>query len=128
MYQFSKAQITIISLSLAIARYEGYFLTGSIAQMNHNPGNLRSWPGMPIYNGYARFPNSMDGWRALWQEIIDNIDRNLTLIQFFAGKPGVYSGYAPADDRNKPLQYAMFVSKQTGIPLEAELKTYVENL
>lgn len=40
-------------------------LTGkSLAERQNNPGNLRSWPGVPALNGYANFPTLLTGARA----------------------------------------------------------------
>lgn len=48
--------------------------------------------------------------------------RHLTFLQFFEGKPGVYYGYAPAADKNKPDVYAQFVvtflKRQLSYPVE----------
>lgn len=101
----------------AIARMEGFYKPGSLAQRNNNPGNLRSWGSNPIVNGYAQFPTVEAGWAALRRQVELNIGRGLTLEEFFAGKAGVYGGYAPSADKNDPANYARFVSSQTGIPL-----------
>ncbi len=106
----------------AIARMEGYFQPGSLAQRNNNPGNLRSWGSRPIVDGYAKFETPEAGWAALKQQIRRNIDRGLNLLEFFSGKPGVYGGYSPAADRNDPVNYARFVARQAGIDVTTPLK------
>lgn len=106
----------------AIARMEGYFQPGSLAQRNNNPGNLRSWGSRPIVGGYAKFETPEEGWAALKQQIRRNIDRGLNLLEFFSGKPGVYAGYSPAADRNDPVNYARFVARQAGIDVTTPLK------
>lgn len=104
-------------MALAIAWMEGYFRSGTfqpmdtIAYRNMNPGNLRSWGNNPRVQGYAKFPTESAGWNALYSQIARNIGRNLTLEEFFAGKPGVYPGYAPSSDNNRPIQYASFVAR-----------------
>lgn len=111
------------SLSNAIARFEGYFVPGSVAQRNHNPGNLRSGPGAigTDPRGYAVFPDDETGFAALQNQVALNIGRGLTLNEFFGGKPGVYPGYAPAADQNKPQQYAATVAGWLGIDPNAVL-------
>ena len=79
----------------AIARQEG---TG--CGNNNNPGNLRTWGSLPTSRGFAVFPTCEAGWAALRQQVQRNINRGLTLEEFFGGKPGVYPGYAPAADSN----------------------------
>jgi len=111
------------SIAQAIAKQEGFYVTGSIAQRNNNPGNLRSWGSNPIVSGYAKFPTVKDGWRALYRQVELNISRGLTLQEFFAGKPGVYGGYSPAADANDPLYYAQYVAGQVGISPIVPLNT-----
>jgi hypothetical protein len=100
----------ISSLASAIQRFEGWAL-GTVSYRNNNPGNLRSGPGMigTDTSGYAIFPDFQTGWNALLSQVQLNVDRGLSLDEFFAGKPGVYPGYAPAADSNLPYQYAATV-------------------
>ena len=115
----------VSSFANAIARFEGYNVSGSVAQRNNNPGNLRSGAGQTGVdaNGYAIFPSPDAGFAALDNQINLNIARGLTLNQFFAGEPGVYPGYAPSADSNNPAQYAATVAGWLGIdpntPLQA---------
>lgn len=104
-------------MAVWIAFFEGYFLDDSLAKRNNNPGNLRSWGGRPTREGFAYFSTPREGWEALFKQVAKNINRGLTLLEFFAGKPGVYPGYAPASDGNDPWGYAHFISKKTGIPV-----------
>jgi hypothetical protein len=106
----------------AIARMEGFYKPGSLAQRNNNPGNLRSWGSRPVSGGYAVFETPEAGWAALKQQIRRNIDRGLNLLEFFGGKPGVYAGYSPAADKNDPVAYARFVAQRAGIDVTTPLK------
>lgn len=121
----------INGMAAAIARMEGYMdatgqpRSGTIAFNNNNPGNLRAWGNLPTANGYAVFPTAAEGWAALKRQIGLNIDRGLTLYEFFGGKPGVYPGYAPSSDGNKPATYAQFVATQIGIPPDAVISEVV---
>lgn len=107
----------IDSLSNAIARMEGYNVAGSLAQRNNNPGNLRSGQGQIGMDakGYAIFATPEAGFAALQNQVNLNVGRGLTLEEFFAGKPGVYSGYAPSADSNDPTNYANTVAGWLGI-------------
>lgn len=104
-------------IAQAIAQMEGFNTPGTIAQRDNNPGNLRSGPGQTGTDskGYAIFPDVSTGFAALNNQIQLNIDRGLTLYEFFGGKPGVYAGYAPSADSNNPIGYANFVAQQVGI-------------
>lgn len=116
--------MTLVDLmAQAIATMEGFYKPGSLAARNNNPGNLRSWGANPIVNGYAQFPTAEAGWAALKAQIQKNIDRGLNLTEFFGGKPGVYSGYAPSADKNDPVNYAKFVASRTGIDVNTPLKS-----
>lgn len=111
----------IDSISQAIATMEGFYKAGSISQRQNNPGDLRSWGSYPVVNGYVQFPDAATGWAALNQQVQLNINRGLTLEEFFGGKPGIYGGYAPAADSNQPSVYAQFVGTQAGIPVDVPL-------
>lgn len=108
-------------LAGAIGTFEGAFKTGSVAQRNNNPGNLRTWGNLPRRDGYAVFPSMEAGWAALRRQVELNISRGLTLFEFFAGKPDIYAGYAPAADQNQPATYAAFVGQRVGLPLDVPL-------
>lgn len=112
-------QQTISAIANAIDRMEGP------GAPRNNPGNLRSWGSNPVQGGFAVFPTLEAGRAALERQIELNINRGLTLEEFFAGKPGVYAGYAPSADRNNPELYARNVSQWTGIPLGVPLPQVV---
>lgn len=112
------------AISQAIAQMEGYNTAGSLAQRNNNPGNLRSWGSWPVVNGYVQFPDASTGWQALAVQVSKNVNRGLTLQEFFGGKSGVYSGYSPGTDGNHPVQYAQFVSTQVGIPVNVPINQF----
>jgi len=111
----------IDTVSSAIASFEGYYNPGSVADRNNNPGNLRSWGNRPVRDGFALFDSPEEGWAALRRQVELNISRGLSLREFFGGKPGVYSGYAPAADSNDPNRYAEFVAARAGVPADIPL-------
>jgi len=106
----------------AMAQFEGFYVPEddprypTLAQRNNNPGNLR-----PVgqSTGFRTFPTVMDGWRAMIRQVLLNINRGLTLREFFLGKPGVYPGYSPiADPGNEAQQiynYIEFVRQRMNI-------------
>lgn len=103
-------------LAAAIQRFEGA-CSGPQTCTNNNPGNLRAYaPGQPVDSrGFRIFPDYASGEAALEGQINTNIGRGLDLNEFFAGKPGVYAGYAPSGDSNNPSQYASTVAGWLGI-------------
>lgn len=117
----------IEAISLAIATMEGFFKDNSVSQRQKNPGNLRSWGALPVVKGYVLFPDPESGWSALRRQIGKNIDRGLTLQEFFGGKPGVYGGYSPASDKNNPHGYAQYVAGRVGIKPDVPLNTLYDS-
>ena len=121
-------------LSKAIGRKEDFFSTKpvpTISQRLNNPGCLPHWKDpsgtpYPEVNGFVEFPECQNsgcshpdhpaeqGWRALRAQCkINVLKRDLTFLQFFAGKPGLYKGFCPKDDnsgfslrKNDPAAYA----------------------
>lgn len=54
-------------IAQAIARAEGYGVSGAIPTVRNNPGNIRdtTLPGQPI----ATYPTVTAGWEALYQQV-----------------------------------------------------------
>jgi hypothetical protein len=78
-------------LAEAIARYEGFYVPGSVPQRLNSPGDLifARQPGAkphPItgrdgkVRTYAEFPTSDAGWEALRRQIRLDVRRGLTLL------------------------------------------------
>lgn len=131
-------QQLISAIAKAIAKMEGFYVNGSVASRNNNPGNLRSWPGVPTNKGFATFPSAEAGWQALHMQVESNVwgrgkrdpwpkrADGLTLREFFGGQDGGYPGYAPSNDGNKPEHYARFVASQIGVDdIDVKIKTFV---
>lgn len=117
----------LLRFARAIAEFEGFFKEGSIAQRNNNPGNLRP---IGASTGFRQFETPVEGWERLIHQIKLNIGRGLDVRQFFLGKPGVYSGYAPLGD-NPPdtmENYISHVKKQTGFAEGVPLITYFQDI
>ena len=118
--RWTRAEL-VARISEGIAHVEGFYLVSSRAKQNHNPGNIRAWGGMPISDGFVRFPSDEAGWEALRAQVLKNIKRGLTLREFFGGKLGVYPGYAPQADKNDPNRYADTISRRLGIGVDVVL-------
>lgn len=95
---------------------------GTLATKNNNPLNVRynpknDWAGKGSDNGsgFEQFDTPEHGLRAglkLMRHHINNGDDTLQSL---------ISKWAPAADKNDPVQYAQSVSQQTGIPVDAKL-------
>lgn len=131
--QFAEAQ----------ARHEGFYIKGSVAKRNRNPGNLvygplaqsfgstTFWTHPKTKHDFAIFPTVEQGWQALYR-LIENAA---------TGKSKVYhpemtileyaSKYAPVRDEKGKLipnhNYANSISKQTGLPITTKIKYLIEN-
>jgi hypothetical protein len=110
-------------LANAISAMEGYNTPGTLARINNNPGNIRTWAGIGrdrLNRGYVVFPSATDGWNALYKLVDDYIDgryhggRSPNLVEMFRT-------YAPAADSNDPDHYARFVASRTGLSLSTPL-------
>lgn len=59
----------ILNTAQAIARAEGFYVSGSIPQRAHNPGDLKV-PGLPtLAGGITQFPDDAAGWSALYKQL-----------------------------------------------------------
>ena len=119
------ASSLVTSIANAISNMEG-FTSGASgpAVRNNNPGNLM-YAGQAgaigaDAQGFAIFPSVAAGTQALDNQVQANINRGLTLQQFFCGGNG-YGGYAPDAGGNNCNNYANYVAGQTGISASTPL-------
>jgi len=106
-----------------IAQKEGFFSSKeTIAKRLHNPGDLRPYShDQKSESGYRSFQTDEQGWAELKRQIKLNAARNLSIEEFFAGKKGVYEGFAPSADKNDPRGYAEFVAKGFGVDVSTRV-------
>jgi len=93
-------------LAAQIATLEGYKKTGTLADRQRNPGNLRyvgQKNAVKGDRGFARFNTHQDGWKALRNQISLDASRGHTLQSF------IYK-YAPPSENNT-ASYLGSVSK-----------------
>lgn len=130
----------INAMAHAMAIQEGFYdkpgkFGDPIPRKMHNPGDLRTWldaagKPYPEVNGYVDFPAcqivgckhpdhpAQVGWHALRVQVWNCVvKRGLTFLEFFAGKPGIYAGFAPEKDKNDPLGYATKVLERMRVAL-----------
>jgi len=109
----------ITSIAQAIIRME------NVNPRYNNPGAIFD----TSKNQLRTYPTYEAGYAALLNQVRLNVNRGLTLEEFFGGKPGVYPGYAPVapgiHSTNDPQNYANNVASWTGIPLGVPIKDVV---
>lgn len=98
-----------LTIEQAIARQEGFFLDGSRAQRNNNPGNIVFGPFAERFGGvlesallggdarFAHFPTAAQGWQALWTLLHEDY-AGLTVTE-------LVHKYAPSSDHNDEAAY-----------------------
>lgn len=95
----------------AIARYEGFYIPGSVAQRTNNPGNVGTYGGQ-----VASYADSGDGWTALQDWVTSHAAANPSwnfydLTSYYltgstTGNPG------PGQD---PNAYAQYIADYLGV-------------
>lgn len=110
------------TLAQSIAQFEGFNISGSVAQRNNNPGNLRASPYATGKDsrGYAIFPDSQTGWSALDYQLGLYSQRGLTLQE-------MVNIYAPASDNNSPSSYLSFLESKLGVGPSAPVSSLYGN-
>lgn len=119
--ELPKATDSKQKLANAIATLEGYKKTGTLADRQRNPGNLRfagQKNAVKGDKGFAKFKTHQDGFNALVAQIKLDSNRNLTLRQF------IYK-YAPPKENNTAA-YLRSVSKTLGISPDTKLKAVIK--
>ena len=105
----------MLSFVEAIAREEGFYLDGSRAQRNNNPGNLNYAPWMAQFGAvlethpeprFASFPTADQGWGAM---------RRLLIKDYYGLTVGqALNKWAPPVE-NQTNSYIQNVCKLTGL-------------
>jgi len=118
---------SIVRFANAIARAEGYFVSGSIPQRANNPGNLVI-PGWPVDKtlGVERisvFPTIEEGWNRLYKQLqliasgrsSVYTDLDMTLVQ-------MGQKWAPGGANNVPGAWAYNVAQGLGVSTSTPLR------
>jgi len=124
--QTNKRDQVVSLLAHTIARQEGFYVNGSRAQRNCNPGNLiyvgQSKAIGKDDKGFAIFANDSDGWESLyWQlnYILDGKSRyyspEFTLEQFV----NVWASTSPINEKEA---YAKTIADAFGVDINTKLK------
>jgi len=117
-----KKQSVIDRLAEYIAEFEGFYKNGTIAQRNHNPGNLVSSPyQIGVKDGFAAFATDGIGWMALkyqLQLIFDGKSKyyrpDMTIQEFV----NVWASTSPENER---VAYAQYIANHFGVDVNTKL-------
>jgi hypothetical protein len=88
---------------------------GTLGDQNNNPGNLRSWMGVPTAGGFAKFNSVHSGLEAMKMQLQLYAARGHNTIR------SIIDTWAPPGDHNNTGQYEKTVSKDTGYGLDTKL-------
>lgn len=90
---------------------------GTRAWRNTNPGNIRGGYGaIGSAGGFAVYASESDGMQAIKSLLRSPSYNNLTIIN-------AIKRYAPEADKNKPVQYANTISRQTGLDINRTISS-----
>ena len=120
-----KENPNLVSLSYEIAKYEGFYISESLAQRNNNPGNMefheiyKERYGASLGDGgrFCYFPMVGTGWIAL-KNLIREKYVNYTIF-------GMMCKYAPPRE-NATLQYAQQLADNLGISIDTRVRDYLD--
>jgi hypothetical protein len=121
----------ITSWASAIAAFEGFNTSGSVAARNNNPGNLK-YAGQAgaigqDANGFAIFPDPSTGWSALYNQLqlyVNNFP-GYSLLQIMAHYLGQPS--PTTDSQGNAYNYAGYVASSLGTDPGATLAELASN-
>ena len=122
--------MSLRKLAEAIAKEEGFYVPGTVANRLNNPGNLifvgqRDAVGHQIIGKdrkkrlFCKFPTAEKGWAAMQRQLRLFASRNLTLLE-------TIHKWAPASDGNDPHSYAAHVAQRVGFPLDTPVQVIIE--
>ena len=102
----------------AIARQEGFYVTGAIPQIANNPGDLVI-PGLPTLPGtmITKFPSADAGWSALHRQlslIVTGQSARYTLDMTIAEMSRVWTA-------TQQVPWANNIAQQLGVPVTSPL-------
>lgn len=111
----------------AIEEYEGFYI-GSRAYRNKNPGNLK-YTSYTVFLGaiakdndnFCVFSDYAAGFKALCR-LIEDAGNNRLKAYKDCDIRKFFNAYAPVLDKNEPDEYAGFVAKKLGVPIETKIK------
>jgi hypothetical protein len=121
----------ITSWASAIASFEGFNTSGSVAARNNNPGNLKyagqSGSTGADANGFAIFPNASAGWSALYNQLQSYVNNfpGYSLLQIMAHYLGQPT--PTTDSQGNAYTYAGYVSSSLGVDSGTTLAELASN-
>ena len=123
------AAIQLFSEGIALA--EGFYVVGSRAARNHNPGNLTldiTNTGVDMDGMFVVYANDNDGWEALYRqvELILTDTSNIYTSQMTLRQIG--QKYASTSTPTEQLNWAVNVASKLGIDIDTSVSTLLESV
>lgn len=122
----------VLAWASAIAQFEGFNTPGSIAALNHNPGNLKyagqaGTVGKDL-RGFAIFSDDPAGWQALYNQLAKYVRSfpGYSLLQITAHYLG--QSVPTVDTEGNAFTYANFVAGRLGVAVTVTLADLVSGL
>jgi hypothetical protein len=109
---------TVQRIAKAIAKAEGFYVSGSVPSRAHNPGDLKLGDkGYGTIDGKTIFPSDSQGWQALYHEVQLILDGKSAYYQpsmSIADIGNIYSGGDPNWAQNVADDLGVDVDTQIG--------------
>jgi hypothetical protein len=103
-------------LAEAIAEFEGFYVKGTLAERNNNPGNLIWSPFMAGQrDGFAYFNSKADGWKALKYQITLIFDGNSQYYQPMMSIQKFVDVWASTSSQEERDNYSEFIAERFGV-------------
>lgn len=110
----------------AIAEFEGFYTSSSVARRNNNPGNLRI-PGDAGQDdrGFGIFSTPELGWDALKKDLSAKVRKypDFTLLQIMTRYLGGNPAAPAVTGEGNPFNYARFIAEKLGVSIESTLRS-----
>lgn len=120
------AAIDLFAEGIAVA--EGFFVAGSRAARNHNPGNLTVDITDTAVNKDGMFmvyANDTDGWNALRKQVELILTNASTIYNSQMTLRQIAQKYASTSPPNEQLNWAINVANKLGIDIDTPVATLV---
>ena len=118
------AAIQLFAEGIALA--EGFYVAGSRAAENHNPGNLTldiTGTGIGMDGMFVVYANDADGWAALKRQVEKILTNASTIYNSEMTLRQIGQLYASTSPPNEQLAWAINVASKLGIDIDTPVST-----
>jgi hypothetical protein len=109
-----------------IALAEGFYVVGSRAARNHNPGNLTldiTGTGIGMDGMFIVYDNDNDGWEALYKQVEMILTNTSGIYNSQMTLRQIAEKYASTSTPNERLNWAINVASKLGIDINTPVST-----